>query len=153
MIQQDFKQSMRFLAASVNIISTAHEGKKFAMTATSVTSLSMDPPSLLVCVNKNASIHDTLICDGQQFCVNLLSKGQEDIATTCSINEKEPERFQFDDWDTEDIPYLKSAQSNIFCKVIDHFEHATHTIFLGNVVKSTFKDQFNTLIYADGKYL
>ena len=101
MIQQDFKQSMRFLAASVNIISTAHEGKKFAMTATSVTSLSMDPPSLLVCVNKNASIHDTLITDGQQFCVNLLSKGQEDIATTCSINEKEPERFQFDDWDTK----------------------------------------------------
>ena len=130
MIQQDFKQSMRFLAASVNIISTAREGKKFAMTATSVTSLSMDPPSLLVCVNKNASIHDTLI-----------------------TNEKEPERFQFDDWDTEDIPYLKSAQSNIFCKVINHFEHATHTIFLGNVVKSTFKDQFNTLIYADGKYL
>ena len=153
MIQQDFKQSMRFLAASVNIISTAHEGKKFAMTATSVTSLSMDPPSLLVCVNKNASIHDTLISDGQQFCVNLLSKGQEDIATTCSINEKEPERFQFDAWDTEDIPYLKSAQSNIFCEVIDHFEHATHTIFLGNVVKSTFKDQFNTLIYADGKYI
>ena len=151
MIQQDFKQSMRFLAASVNIISTAHEGKKFAMTATSVTSLSMDPPSLLVCVNKNASIHDTLISDGQQFCVNLLSKGQEDIATTCSINEKEPERFQFDDWDTEDIPYLKSAQSNIFCEVIDHFEHATHTIFLGNVVKSTFKEQFNTLIYPDGK--
>ena len=109
MIQQDFKQSMRFLAASVNVISTAHEGKKFAMTATSVTSLSMDPPSLLVCVNKNASIHDTLITDGQQFCVNLLSKGQEDIATTCSINEKEPERFQFDDWNTEDVPYLKSA--------------------------------------------
>ena len=76
MIQQDFKQSMRFLAASVNIISTAHEGKKFAMTATSVTSLSMDPPSLLVCVNKNASIHDTLITDGQQFCVNLLSKAK-----------------------------------------------------------------------------
>ena len=119
MIQQDFKQSMRFLAASVNIISTAREGKKFAMTATSVTSLSMDPPSLLICVNKNASIHDTLITDGQQFCVNLLSKGQEDIATTCSINEKEPERFQFDDWDTEDIPFLKSAQSNIFCKVIE----------------------------------
>ena len=58
---KDFLESMRNLAASVSIVSAQDQQKKnFAMTVSSLTSLSMDPPAILVCVNKEASIHSVL---------------------------------------------------------------------------------------------
>ena len=61
MRREEFLTSMRHLAASVSIISAKDSGgKPYAMTASSVTSLSMEPPSILVCVNKSAGIHKAL---------------------------------------------------------------------------------------------
>jgi flavin reductase (DIM6/NTAB) family NADH-FMN oxidoreductase RutF len=64
MLQQEFLKSMRYLAASVSIISAKDANDKpYAMTASSVTSLTLEPPSILVCVNHDASIHDHLLND------------------------------------------------------------------------------------------
>ena len=59
MPKEQFLIAMRFLASSVSVISAKDSsGNLFAMTASSVTLLTMDPPSILVCVNNGASIHD-----------------------------------------------------------------------------------------------
>ena len=61
MPKEQFIIAMRFLASSVSIISTKDQsGNLYSMTASSVTSLTMDPPSILVCVNNGARIHDVL---------------------------------------------------------------------------------------------
>ena len=68
MLQQEFLKSMRYLAASVSIISAKDSNDKpYAMTASSVTSLTLEPPSILVCVNHDASIHDHLLNDEVMF--------------------------------------------------------------------------------------
>ena len=56
-IKKNFLNSMRGIPSTVNVISATAEGHRHAMTATSVTSLSLDPPSMLVCINKDASLH------------------------------------------------------------------------------------------------
>ena len=118
MLQQEFLKSMRYLAASVSIISAKDSNDKpYAMTASSVTSLTLEPPSILVCVNHDASIHDHLLNDEAKFCVNLLKKNQQDIATLCSIKEKEDQRFEDKNWNLDSVPFLQGSQSNIFCKV------------------------------------
>ena len=57
---QAFKEAMRRLAATVTIVTAAKGDESYGMTMTAVTSLSMDPPSLVICVNRNASLHPVL---------------------------------------------------------------------------------------------
>ena len=122
-----------------------------AITVSSVTSISMEPPSLLVCINKDSKIHDELIV-GSEFCINLLTKDQQDISNVCSSESMHDKRFNDPNWDVSLIPYLKNAQANIFCKVDDLISYHTHTIVLAHVTKSVNKDKINTLTYVDGLY-
>ena len=87
-LKKEFLNSMRGVASTVNVISSQYEDTKHAMTASSVVSLSLDPPSMLVCVNKEASIHQIL---GKErfFCINILAKDQIDLADLCSSADNE----------------------------------------------------------------
>ncbi len=153
MPKEEFLIAMRFLASSVSVISAKNSsGSLFAMTASSVTSLTMDPPSILVCVNNGATIHDALT-KGENLCINILQKNQQEISNICSSKELESKRFQNDFWDVSDIPFIKDAQANIFCKVDETFTYHTHKIVIGSVTHSQSADTFNTLMYADGGYL
>ena len=67
---------MRHLAGAVTVIATGAPGHRFGLTATAVCSLSDEPPTLLVCVNRPASAHDVISRNGN-FSVNLLADDQE----------------------------------------------------------------------------
>jgi flavin reductase (DIM6/NTAB) family NADH-FMN oxidoreductase RutF len=153
MPKEQFLIAMRFLASSVSVISAKDSsGNLFAMTASSVTSLTMDPPSILVCVNNGATIHDVLM-KGENLCINILQKTQQEISNICSSKELESTRFQNNFWDTSDIPFIKDSQANIFCKVDETVSYHTHKIVIGSVIHSQSAETFNTLMYADGGYL
>jgi len=153
MPKDQFLIAMRFLASSVSVISAKDSsGNLFAMTASSVTSLTMDPPSILVCVNNSATIHDVLM-KGENLCINILQKTQQEISNICSSKELESTRFQNNFWDTSDIPFIKDSQANIFCKVDETVSYHTHKIVIGSVIHSQSAETFNTLMYADGGYL
>ena len=153
MTKEQFLIAMRSLAASVSVISARDAtGKTYAMTASSVTSLSIDPPAILVCVNKEASIHDTLVED-VSLCINILQKNQQEIANLCSSKDLELQRFENDFWDVSDTPFLKDAQANIFCKIDQTVSYHSHTIVLAKALKAESKGEFNTLMYGDGGYL
>ena len=153
MPKEQFLIAMRFLASSVSVISAKNSsGNLFAMTASSVTSLTMDPPSILVCVNNGATIHDVLM-KGENLCINILQKTQQEISNICSSKELESTRFQNNFWDTSDIPFIKDSQANIFCKVDETVSYHTHKIVIGSVIHSQSAETFNTLMYADGGYL
>jgi len=153
MPKEQFLIAMRFLASSVSVISAKDSsGNLFAMTASSVTSLTMDPPSILVCVNNGATIHDVLM-KGENLCINILQKTQQEICNICSSKELESTRFQNNFWDTSDIPFIKDSQANIFCKVDETVSYHTHKIVIGSVIHSQSAETFNTLMYADGGYL
>ena len=151
-IQDNFRLAMRRYIYSVSIMSNKDDnGNSNAITVSSVTSISMDPPSLLICINKSSRIHDTLQI-GSKFCINLLKKAQEDLSNICSDEESYEERFNNENWDTEEIPFLSNAQANIFCKVDKLTSYHTHTIVVGLVENANHTNEISTLTYVDGKY-
>ena len=96
-LQEQMKQAMGRLGASVTVVTSHNGARKFAMTATAVTSLSLDPPAILVCVNQEADIH-TALSHGHDFCVNILFDGQEHISNACAGLKKGESKFNEGDW-------------------------------------------------------
>src|SRR3954462_7103791 len=77
-VKAAFRNAMRRLAATVTIVTTADGGRWHGMTATAVTSVSADPPALLVCVTQSASLQEPLMASGR-FGVNLLRACHADL--------------------------------------------------------------------------
>ena len=151
-IERLFRLAMRRFPGTVTVVTTTLDGADCGMTATAVTSLSMDPPSLLVCVNRGTGFHSAIEqCD--RFCVNVLREGQEDIASIFGGGKPPHERFGDGVWAHEDgIAYLKDAQANIFCRRAGLFQYGTHTIVVGEATALLLHDELAPLIYVDGRY-
>ncbi len=152
-VKKEFLLAMRGITSTVTVISAKVGENKQAMTATSAVSLSLDPPTMLVCINHEALIHDVMK-EEVGFCINILSVGQESLADICSIKGKEGQRFLEGNWsELDDIPYNKDSQSNMFCNCIKAIECTTHTIYLGEIIEVFNQSSFNPLLYKDGNYL
>lgn len=147
------KQCLRSLAKAVAVITCQHEGQRYAMTATAVSELSMDPPSMLICVNKTASLYAPL-SQGADFCINILRASQSEISNLCSGKVKGEARFAQGEWAQSEMgpPYLRDAQASILCRNVSNVEFGTHQVFLGEVVEVMSADQCNPLVYMDGRY-
>jgi flavin reductase (DIM6/NTAB) family NADH-FMN oxidoreductase RutF len=131
----DFRTSMRATAASVVLLTSRHaDGRYFGMAATSWASLSMDPPSMLVAVNRSASVH-AVIAARRHFCLNLMSENHSAILDRFSRSDMRDERFLPGDWDEgpQKLPVLRGALASQICTVQGTFDYGTHTIFVGRV--------------------
>lgn len=153
---KQMRLAMRRLAASVSVVSSVDEQDRIqAMTATSVTSLTLEPPALLVCINHWAAVHGPMEA-GRGFCVNILARNQQPIAENCSRGRDESrDHLSADNWQTgpDGIPYLPGAQANLFCHNDKSICYATHTIFIGRVQHVQLHGDVDPLIYLNGKYL
>ena len=151
-IEQNFIDAMRGFATTVNVVSSRKLEERQAMTASAVTSLSLSPPMILVCINKKAAIHKILELD-DNFCINILCSDQQEIAQICSGKEEGEIRFETGTWlDDLGSPFLYEAQSNIFCKCIETIDQSSHTIFLGEALNIINNKKRSPLIYLDGEF-
>jgi len=149
-LRDAFRVAMRRWAATVCVITAS---PRVGMAATSVTSLTLDPPALLVCVNQNASIHPRLTM-GARLCVNVLGGDHGDLSMAFGGGRAPEERFMLGDWEeTQDgIPWLRDAQSNLFARVDGLTDYGTHTIVVGRVDAVRQQGGTDPLIYGDGRY-
>lgn len=152
-VAEQLRNGLRRLGKAVVVITCWHEGRRWAMTATAVSELSMDPPSLLVCVNKSASLHGPLTA-GADFCVNILNAEQLAVSRSCSGAKKGEERFSEGEWGASALgtPYLRDAQANFFCEYEKHIEYGTHAVVIGVVRAVDCSGEVDPLIYLDGGY-
>jgi flavin reductase (DIM6/NTAB) family NADH-FMN oxidoreductase RutF len=150
----EFKRAMRRLAATVTIISTTDKtGARHGMAATAVSSVSMDPPSLLVCINHSASIHGPLTT-GKYFCVNVLTTEHEDLVSAFSGRLQGSDRFSVGRWYDDgptNAPYLDNAQCNLFCEIDSIVSAGTHSIVIAKVTAVRVAESIAPLVYTDGK--
>ena len=151
-IQDNFRSAMRRYIYSVSIMSNRDSNNNpNAITVSSVTSISMEPPSILICINKSSKIHDSIV-SGSKFCINLLTKDQHELSNICSDDQKHDQRFVDQNWNLDNLPFLENAQANIFCKVDKLSSYHTHTIVIGLVEDANFAETISTLTYVDGNY-
>ncbi len=146
------KQAMRRVASTVNVITICVRGEPMGITATAMSSLSMDPPSLLVCINRAASMHPSM-GDVSHFGVNVLHAEQADLAQMFADRARQALRFA-NGWqlDCERPPRLVDAQASFLCRRIDHHQFGTHSIFIGVVEDVAFRDGIDPLLYLNGQY-
>jgi flavin reductase len=151
--EADFRKAMRRLASAVTVISTTHENRRHGMTATAVTSVSSNPPSLLACINRSASLHAPLIASGH-FCINILHGSQSEIADAFGGSRSGDDRFAAGRWATHDngLPYLWDAQASIFCAADLVTSYGTHSIVIGKISEVIVGGHVAPLLYQDGRY-
>lgn len=150
-LAQGFRRAMRRVAATVSIVTAA---PRVGMAATSVTSLSLEPPALLVCVARTATLHPRLAAIGTPFCVNVLAGSHGDLSMAFGGRRTQDERFQLGAWrdDVRGVPYLDDAQCNLFCVVDAMMDYGTHTIVVGRAEAVRLHGDVDPLIYGDGRY-
>lgn len=151
-LNDQFRRAMRRVAATVNVISLTVGGQPLGMTATAVSSLSMDPPSLLACINRTAAVHASM-ADIDHFRINILHRDQEAIARMFADRTQTALRFAAG-WEVAaDLPpRLLEAQASILCRRIDHHPFGTHSIFIGVIEDVSVREDVSPLLYWNGRY-
>ena len=152
-LRSEFRSAMRRFPAAVTIITAADQGRRHGMTATAVTALTMDPPSLLACINRATLLHDIML-SARRFCVNVLRRDQADLSGAFSGSVPPEKRFRLGAWlkTTDDIDFLGDAQANVFCRRVAAVPYGTHTIFIGEVEHVKLSSPVEPLIYHDATY-
>lgn len=149
-----FRSAMRRLAASVAVVAAKGEAGPIGMAATSVTSLTIDPPAVLICVNRSTLLHGLLVPTAP-VSVNLLAKDQQAVSAAFGGGVPQEERFSIGDWREgfNGVPELAGAQANLSCVIDAMLAYGTHSIVIARVLRATVSDVVAPLIYQDGAYL
>jgi flavin reductase (DIM6/NTAB) family NADH-FMN oxidoreductase RutF len=152
-LRDGFRLAMRRLASGVAVVTCQLDDEWAGMSATSVTSLSMSPPSLVVCINRNARVRQAL-APGRPFTVNLLDQAQGSISAAFGGEKSGPERFNVGRWRAGEtgVPFLEDGLAIIDCRVDGTVEYGTHSIIIGRVDHVRLAGQAMPLIYFDGQY-
>lgn len=150
----EFKQGMRRLASGVVVVATEYDGICHGLVATSVTSITAEPPTLLVCVNRSASSHQALTRSGR-FSVNVLAEDDADLAMRFGSSHHRESRFSIREWTrlTTGSPVLAGSLASFDCIVTEQVEASTHTLCFGEVVNvSISSGAIRPLLYWDGAF-
>ena len=153
---QNFKQAMRQCAGAVALVTVGAEpGKRTGLTVTSACSLSDNPPSLLVCVNRNASAHARIREEGA-FAINFLHEEHAMLALTFSGQKgvNGDDRFAFGQWSAAatGAPILDDAVAAFDCVLAQEFETKTHSVFVGEVRAVSHSAQAAPLVYLRSSF-
>ena len=155
-IPDDFRRAMRHLVSAVSVITAGRDDNVSGMTVTSVSSLSLDPPSLIVSVNR-ASSSWPLLREHGIFGVNVLNAEQIDIAKRFSGKGglKGNERFAGARWIVRPsgARLLAGALVAIECEAEDIIERHSHAIVIGRVLHVAFSSHGAALAYWRGDYV
>jgi len=129
-----YKNVMSQFASGVTIVTVQHEGQQHGLTASSFTSLSLDPPLVLICVGKGLYSHQ-LIEQSQAFAVNILGTEQQEWGMRFA-NPRVEDRYAGIDWTTAQTgsPILPGCLAWVDCKLHQVHDGGDHTIFIGEVV-------------------
>lgn len=147
-----YREGLRRLAASVAIVSSGAGESAVGMTVTSATSLSFEPPSLIVCINRNASLHGPLRASGI-FRVTWLRAEDEKIADIFARSgATHAARFATGGW--TDAPYgprLADPLAEACCALDQVVEYGTHALLLARV-REAGCGTGDPLLFRDGGY-
>ncbi|MGV3550633.1 flavin reductase family protein [Rhizobium sp.] len=148
------KRALRTLGGGVSVITAGRGDERTGATVTSATGLSMDPPTMIVNINKSSSSWPVIQRHGH-FCVNILAVGQEEIANRFAGigGVKGTARYEGAEWTTlvSGAPVLANALSAIDCEVEEIIERHSHAIILGRAL-AVISGEGESLIYHNGGY-
>ncbi|MCM3238605.1 flavin reductase family protein [Heyndrickxia oleronia] len=138
----------RFATGVTVVTWNGDDGERYGITVNSFTSVSLDPPLILVSIDRKAKACSAL--KGRPFIINILSKDQEELARQFAGR---PQNGLDIEWEETEIgPKLKNTLATIECTSWKEYEAGDHILFLGKVCHSSYETG-EGLIFYQGKFL
>jgi flavin reductase (DIM6/NTAB) family NADH-FMN oxidoreductase RutF len=150
MSHEDFRKTLAKFASGVTVVtSTDSAGQIFGITVSAFCSVSLEPPLILVSIEKGTGTHHALTESGM-FNVHVLAEGQEDVSNRfASKSEDKFDGFEFSR-DERGVPVIDGCLATINCRKFSEAEGGDHTIFIGEVMDSQLGDGSPLLYWQSG---
>lgn len=147
----DFKEAMRRFATGVTVVTSLKDGEPRGVTVSAFASVSLQPPSVLICINREARSY-LFISTSKIFCVNILEAKQRHLAERFSGKLRE-NQFSGVEYVTDQTgaPVLTGALSYLDCEVSGEHHVGSHSIFIGTVLSAGIGSG-TPLGYAGGEF-
>ena len=149
-----FRNTLAKFCTGVTIVTTKNQEGMHGLTVNAFTSVSLDPPLILVCILKNGFSHSTL-CECETFVVNILSLEQKELSDRFANPALDSEeRFRDLSFQVSEngVPILAGNLGHLECRVVNLFEGGDHTIFIGQVENGDFSEGKQPLLFYDSGY-
>jgi flavin reductase (DIM6/NTAB) family NADH-FMN oxidoreductase RutF len=150
---RSFRQIMGCFATGIAIVTTRDkDGASIGLTINSLTSVSLDPPLVLFCLDRKAHVYKTFkAADG--FAFNFLAEGQEDVSRHFADYRHSPRPQHMWDKPQQDHPILRHTLGWMVCRKVKVTKAGDHDIFVGEVIKAHKRTEArDPLLYFHGRY-
>lgn len=150
---RSFRQMMSCFATGVTVVTTRHENdSSVGLTVNSLTSVSLDPPLVLFCLDRQAQLYPVFKA-AKFFAFNFLSDRQEDVSRHFADYHHNPKPKNMWDKPQENCPILRQTLGWIVCSKHAIYKGGDHDIFVGEVIKLHKRSgQRDPLLYFHGRY-
>jgi flavin reductase (DIM6/NTAB) family NADH-FMN oxidoreductase RutF len=147
---EEFRDVMGYFASGVTVITALHDGTPYGTTASAISSLSLEPPMLLICMNKESETGRAVAASGR-FAVNILGEHQPDAAVRFAA--KGGDKFEGvavepGQWGE---PLLADSLAQLECRVVEEVTGGTHKVFMAEVERASARPGA-PLAYWRGRY-
>lgn len=151
---EDLRLAMRRWASGVTVVTSVYNGFRHGMTVNSFTSISLDPPLILVSIERKTRTYK-LIEQADVFGVTILSVDQQDISD-CFAGRHTEDEDRFANVETfslaSGVSFIKGGLAFLDCRVMTTLGAGDHTVFVGEVIACRYSEDFDPLLYADRRY-
>jgi flavin reductase (DIM6/NTAB) family NADH-FMN oxidoreductase RutF len=144
-----YRQALGRFASGVAVITTVDNGTVHGMTANAFCSVSLNPPLVLICIDKKSRMHGLLSRSGC-YGVSVLGRNQEMMARHFAGRAQAGLQVAFI-W-CKDCPLLERALVHLVCRVAEAHEAGDHTLYIGQVEYLDYSDEHAPLLFYSGKY-
>jgi flavin reductase (DIM6/NTAB) family NADH-FMN oxidoreductase RutF len=153
-IGDEFKQVLSRWASGVSVVTTNADGMLYGLTVSSFSSLSLDPPLVLVCLSNDNRL-SVMIGESGQFAVSILSRGQQQASNYFARSGRmpTPDFVEIEgEWTKAGQPVIKDALAWLVCDLHQAIVQGDHTIVIGRVVETHTSDDAEPLLYFNRSY-
>jgi flavin reductase (DIM6/NTAB) family NADH-FMN oxidoreductase RutF len=150
----DFRRAMSHFATGITVVTTAHDGINYGITVNAFCSVSLEPPLVLICIDKTTYPHNVLKLS-KFYGVNMLSEEQQYLSQRFANRES---MSSFEDLKfftiTTGAPLLEETLASLDCRVVAEHDGGDHTIFVAEVLalRYTGEDETEPLLYYRSNY-
>ncbi len=150
-----YRDAMSRFAGAVHVVTTDGKAGRRGVTVSAACSVSDNPATLLVCLNRN-NAHNLMFDKNGAFALNTLGAIHQPLAVAFSGKDHltQDERFALAEWEVNDTgaPVLVGALASFECRLIDAKDMATHRVLFGEVTAIRTRDDISPLVYHHRGY-
>ncbi|MFI7704088.1 flavin reductase family protein [Nonomuraea sp. NPDC049480] len=144
------KRVNRQFVTGVTVVTTCDEGRPRGLAVNAFSSISLDPPLVMICVQRTSSTYESLF-SSCHLAINILSADQLDVVSTFAT--KAPDKFARVDWRPGACgsPLIEGSSAYMEVEIRERLQASTHTIFIGLVVDAGVTAK-PSMIYSAGRF-